>query len=140
MDNPDKQLQKVFLCLMLEFCILFIYLFQTFSLPFLALSTFSFFQYLFLYVCMYVHIYISKCNILCLYNVTGIYIFKVDHLFVLDSQLVCSSLGKAISPTCSISLLPLVLWVGLWPCGLFLLHFGMSIICLDQLMFKTSCW
>ena len=118
----------------------FVYLFVlnflfTLSCPF----KFLFFSVL-IFVCMCVHIYISKCNILCLYNVTGMYIFRVDHLFVLDSQLVRSSLGKAISPTCSIPLLPLVLWVGLWLCRLFLLHFGMSIICLDQLMFKTSCW
>lgn len=36
-----------------------------------------------------------------LYNVTRMYVFRGDHV-VLDKQLVCSSLEKAVSPTLSI--------------------------------------
>ena len=45
------------------------------------------------YVCM--HINTPKYNLLSLYNVTYMYVFRADHL-------VCSFLGKTISPTLSI--------------------------------------
>jgi hypothetical protein len=49
--------------------------------------------------------YIHKYKLLNLYNVTCIDVFRVSHL-VLGNQLVCSSQGKTISPTLSISYLP----------------------------------
>lgn len=46
---------------------------------------------------MYIHI--PKYNLFSLYNVICVYdFFKVDNL-VLDNKLVCSSLGKTISPS-----------------------------------------
>lgn len=51
--------------------------------------------------CIYVYIF-QKYNLLNLYNATCMYDFEVEHL-VLDSQLVCYSLGKTISPALSLS-------------------------------------
>lgn len=51
----------------------------------------------------------------------------------------CSSTQKMISPVLSIQWLFLVLWVGLWPCGVFQIHFGTHIAFI-QLMFRQLCW
>ena len=53
------------------------------------------------YMHIYIYKYIPKHNTLSLNNDTYTYVFRADHL-VLDNQLVCSSLGKAMSPTPSI--------------------------------------
>lgn len=50
---------------------------------------------------IYIYKYIPKHNTLSLNNDTYTYVFRPDHL-VLDNQLVCSSLGKVMSPTPSI--------------------------------------
>lgn len=63
-------------------------------------------------VCVYVYIYAHpqtyKYNLLCLRNATCPYVFRTDSLR-LDNQLLCSSLGKTISPPLSTPCLPLVL-------------------------------
>lgn len=64
---------------------------------------------------------------------------SADHLF-LDNQFVYYSLGKIISPMLSIPYLRVVCWVGLKPCGLSHIYFGMSSgTILVQLKFGKSC-
>lgn len=46
-------------------------------------------------ICMY--IYISKCNLLSLYNVTCMCMLFLTNRLVLDNQFECSFLGKTIS-------------------------------------------
>lgn len=62
------------------------------------------------------------------------YAFRSDHL-ILVNQLVCSSLGKAISSTFSVPRFCIVVFVGLWPCGHSPIHIGMSIVVLIQDVF-----
>lgn len=50
-----------------------------------------------------------------------------NNILISDNHLVCYSLGKAISPILKIPLLPIVLCVGLRPCGVFPIFFGTSI-------------
>lgn len=83
---------------------------------------------------------IHKYNLLSLYNITCVYIFMTEYL-VWDDQSVCFSLGKTISPAFSVLYLPLVLFVGLRPRGLFPILFNMPIaVALIQPVFKWSCW
>lgn len=61
------------------------------------------------------------------------YIFKVGHL-VLDDQLSCCALGRTTSPVASFFQLPVVVCVGLRPCGLFSIQFVLFIdVILGQL-------
>lgn len=87
---------------------------------------------LLLKTCMYfICIDIPKYNLLSLYNVNSLYVFKDDHL-ALDNQRVCSSLGRTNS---------VVFCIGLRPHGLFPANFGMFIgFVLVQLMLDQSCW
>ena len=59
-----------------------------------------------------IYIWNPKNNLFRLCNVTGMYVFRPDHV-VLDNRSVCSSLGKTISPSLGIRWLPVVLCVGL---------------------------
>lgn len=54
--------------------------------------------------------YILKYNLLSLYNVNPMQIFRADHL-VVDNQSVCSSLDRTISHTLSTLYLPVDLFV-----------------------------
>lgn len=72
------------------------------------------------------HTYISKHNQLNLYNVTCVHNFR-NNILISDNHLVCYSLGKTISPILKIPLLLIVLYVGLRPCEVFTILFGMSI-------------
>lgn len=65
---------------------------------------------------MCIYIYISKYKLFSFYFVTCMHHFRVDFL-VLGDELVCSSPRKAISPTLRIPWLPIVLCLGLRPCG-----------------------
>lgn len=78
----------------------------------------------------------DKFSLLCLYNVACICIFRADHL-IMDSHLVCSSLGKNISSSFSILWMPVVLPLGL---RLHELPFSMLACLLVSFMFKPSCW
>lgn len=60
---------------------------------------------------MYVYIY-TQINLLSLYNHTCKCVFR-DHHLSLDNQLVCSPLGKIISPDPSFLQLPVILCTGL---------------------------
>jgi hypothetical protein len=67
------------------------------------------------------------------------YIFSNDHL-VLESQLVCSSLGKAIFLTPRIPQLLVILCIKLKPHGLFPVNFGICIVIdLVQIMVRLIC-
>lgn len=55
-------------------------------------------------LCIYVYMYIQKHNMIGLYNVTCMYVFRVD-LLLLDSQFVWSSLKKSIGDILIISCL-----------------------------------
>ena len=77
-----------------------------------------------MHLCIYKHNPIY--NLLSLYNVPCMYVFRADCL-ALDKQLVSSSLGKTIPPTLSMSYLPLVLCVWLKPGGLLPINLDMSI-------------
>jgi hypothetical protein len=84
-------------------------------------------------MCICKCIYISKYNLIRLYNVTCIDNFRADHL-VSDNQLMYSPLGKAISPTLGISSWPVVLCVELRPRGhslstLAYLFFSFQLLC-----------
>lgn len=71
-----------------------------------------------IFVCVYMKyiIYITRYNLLRLYNInaTCTYVFRTNHL-VLDNQLY-SSLRKTISPTLLIPSLSVVLCLGSTPC------------------------
>ena len=75
-------------------------------------------------VCVCTYIFL---NLLSLYSVTCVYVFRADHL-VLDNQSLCSALGKTISPALSYPQPSVVLCVGLRLrlCGLASVHLGMS--------------
>ena len=66
-----------------------------------------------------------------MFKVTPVYVFRADHL-VLGNQLVCSSLEKTVSPIRGMSELP-VLCVGVRPCGLSPIPFGISVSILPAL-------
>jgi hypothetical protein len=83
---------------------------------------------------MIIYISIFLNNLLSVYNVTCIYVFRADHL-ALDKQLVSSSLGKIISLALSIPHLPIVLCVGFEASWGFL-YLGASIVVFVQLMFR----
>lgn len=69
------------------------------------------------------------------------YIFFRDAYLALDSELVCSFLGRTISPASSFTQLPIVLCLGLMPHGSFPMQIAMLIgILFAQLMFGWSCW
>ena len=82
-----------------------------------------------IYVCMYVciQIFISKYSLLSLYNVTCMNDFRYCHL-LLDNQLVCSLLGKIISPIDCIVHFLKVLSVELRHYRLFSIYFSMSVV------------
>jgi hypothetical protein len=63
------------------------------------------------------------------------YVFRADHL-TLDYHLVCSSLGKSTSPITIFPQLPIVIYVGLRPHGLFSIQFAVILV---QLTFIQSC-
>lgn len=42
-----------------------------------------------------------KCNLLSLYSVTYVYVFRADH-WAVENQMECLSLGKTLSPVLSI--------------------------------------
>lgn len=45
------------------------------------------------------HMYVPKCSLLSLYNVSSsVHMYRADHL-VLDNQFIFSSLEKTVSPT-----------------------------------------
>lgn len=65
-------------------------------------------------------------------------LFSRHHL-VLDSQLICSSLGKTTSPTPSFPQLPIVLCIGLRPQKLLSMQFGIFVgVLLVKLMIGQS--
>lgn len=74
---------------------------------------------------------------LILYDVIYMNVFRTDYL-VLNNQLVCSSLGKIISPTLSISELIVILRVGLRPPGLLPIYLSITIAFPGQFMFRQS--
>lgn len=58
--------------------------------------------------CYYMHVYIPKCNLLGLCNTACMFVFRDDHLKSVK-QLVCSFLGKPVSPALSTFQLPVEL-------------------------------
>lgn len=93
-------------------------------------------------VCIYAYdsTYLFLYNLLSTYNVTCIYVSRAGHLSV-DNQSVCSSLQRVPPSTPSFTQLLLVLCGRLRPCGLFLIHFDMSIdVSLVQLIIGWSWW
>ena len=58
---------------------------------------------------------------------------SVDYL-VVDNKLVCSALGKPMSPTLSVPLMPVDLCIELRPHGLSPVHFDMPIIAAQSLI------
>lgn len=70
---------------------------------------------------MYIHICVP--NILSLYYVTCMYIFRANHL-ALEDLLMCPSLGQNSSLAPSFPRFAIVLCVGLRPSKLFPVHFG----------------
>jgi hypothetical protein len=84
-----------------------------------------------MHICMYASTYIFLNRLkkktpkeLSLYNVTCVHVFRSDHL---DDQLLCSLLGKTISPALSIPSFPVVLCIGRRSFGLSSVHDSMSI-------------
>jgi hypothetical protein len=61
------------------------------------------------------------------YNVTCMSVFR-NGCLILENQLVCSSLGKTIFPTLSITWLPAILCIGLQPSGISPVHFTISVV------------
>lgn len=92
-------------------------------------------------MCMYfICIDIPKYNLLSLYNVNCLYVFKDDHL-ALDNQRVCLSLGRTNSHAPIFTQVPVIFCIGLRPPGLFPVNFGMFIgFVLVHLTFEQLCW
>jgi hypothetical protein len=100
--------------------------FQTLSRTTLLLLYFrcmaSYYCYWYAYVCVCVCVCVPKhtntiCSV-CIMLLVYAYVFRADHL-VLHKQLVCSPLGKTLSPTAlRIPDLPVGLCVGLKPAGI----------------------
>lgn len=83
---------------------------------------------------------VPKYNVLSVYNVVCMYVFRADHL-TLDNQSVCSSLGKATSLAPNFPQLPRVPCAELRLCGISLVPFDMTIgVILAQVRLVLSCW
>lgn len=87
--------------------------------------------------------YVFKYNMLTVYNVINMYVFRLEYL-LLDNQLVCSSLEKTVSLPRSIPSLPIILCVRLrflaFPCSeVLVLHFLTLFVCLLMSSLFISC-
>lgn len=89
-----------------------------------------------MHICICKCIYIPKCNP-SVYMILSVRVFWADDHLAFENQVVCSFLEKTTSPSPNFPLLPMVLYVGLRPNGLFPIYFGMFIgVIVVQLMFR----
>lgn len=110
LDSEKNNFLKagLFICLIIIYYNIFLHFFASMSSHIYIFAHFQIHDhflsivitlYLYIYVCI---IYVTKCNLLHLYVLNCLFIFRADYL-VLDTKVMCFYLGRIISPTLKFS-------------------------------------